>query len=186
MAAVLINSKGEISKVLVISYSLTGNNEALASHIAADLGAQHFRVSESKHRTTATIIFDVLFNRTPKVSPGVDKMEGYGLVIFTGPVWLGLVASPLRLYLRHLIGNPTPYAFVSVSGGSDGPNPKLMGDLKKRVGKDPVSLIDLHIADLLPADPKPSRKDTSAYHLTESDIKSLTNQAVRKLTECNL
>ena len=49
------------------------------------------------------------------------------------------------------------------------------GELNKRVGKEPAALIDLHIADLLPSDPKPNRKDTSAYRLTDKDVKGLTN-----------
>ena len=170
-------------KVIVISYSLTGNNDALAASIAAEFAADHIKISESKPRTMGTIFLDVLFNRTPQVIPKVDKVEDNDLVIFVGPVWMGHVATPLRAYLRQLKASPGQYAFVSISGGADGPNLKLAGELNKRVGKEPAALIDLHIADLLPSDPKPNRKDTSAYRLNDKDVKSLTTTIVKAIGE---
>jgi flavodoxin len=37
-------------KIKVISYSLTGNNQALATSIAAEFAAEHIKISESKPR----------------------------------------------------------------------------------------------------------------------------------------
>jgi multimeric flavodoxin WrbA len=168
-------------KLTVISYSLTGNNKALAASIASELSAEHISVTEPKPRTNATIALDMLFNRTPKVSPIVNDVGDSDLVIFVGPVWMGQVAAPLRAYFKRLKTSLNRYAFVSISGGADGPNPKLAGELSKRVGKEPVAVIDHHIADLLPSDPKPTREDTSAYRLNENDVRSLTNEIVQTL-----
>jgi hypothetical protein len=110
-------------------------------------------------------------------------VEDNDLVIFVGPVWMGQVAAPLRAYFKHLKGRLDQYAFVSISGGANGPNPKLAGELKKRVGKEPTAVIDLHIADLLPSDPKPTREDTSAYRLNDEDVRSLTDKIVKTLKE---
>lgn len=170
-------------KVIVISYSLTGNNEALASSIATEFAAEHIKISESKTRNMGTIFFDILFNRTPEISPIVDKVRDNDLVIFVGPVWMGQVASPFRSYFKHLKDRVGPYAFVSISGGADGNNPKLANELNERLGKEPAKLIDLHIADLLPPDPKPKRKDTMAYHLSDNDVRKLTNKVVKTLDE---
>ena len=65
----------------------------------------------------------------------------------------------------------------------DGPNPKLENELIKRTGKKPDALIDLHIADLLPPEPKPERKDTSAYKLSDGDVDKLTNTVVTTLED---
>ena len=168
-------------KVIVISYSFTGNNEALANSIAAEFSAEHIKITEPKPRTMGSIILDMLFNRTPLVNPIVDKVEDYDLVFFVGPVWMGQVAAPFRAYFKHLKDRLGQYAFISISGGALGPNPKLAGELNKRLGKEPTVLIDLHIADLLPSNPKPTMKDTSAYRLNDSDIKVLTNTIVKTL-----
>ncbi|MBC7097808.1 flavodoxin family protein [Candidatus Bipolaricaulota bacterium] len=165
-------------KTTVISYSLTGNNAALAAGISSAFQAEHI---ESRGRTIGTIALDMLFNRTPKVKPIVDKVEDNDFVIFVGPVWMGQVASPLRAYFKRLKGRLGRYAFISISGGADGPNPKLARELSQRLGKEPAAVIDLHIAALLPADPKPTRQDTSSYRLTDEDAIRLTDRVLESL-----
>lgn len=167
--------------IIVISYSLTGNNDALASGIAIELKAKHVRISDARPRSKTTIILDILFNRIPDVKPIIDKVDNTDLVIFVGPVWLGHVATPLRTYFKHLKGSINQYVFVSISGGADGPNLKLADELTKRLEKKPMKLIDLHIADFLPPEPKPTRKETSAYHLSDDDVKALTTRVAKTL-----
>jgi hypothetical protein len=170
-------------KIAVISYSLSGNNEALANSIAEEFAAEHIKITETKRRTIGSIILDLIFNRTPQVQPIPDTLEKYDLLLFFGPIWMGQVATPLRAYLMHLKTNLRRYAFISISGGADGPNPKLAGELKKRVGTEPVALINPLIADLLPSNPKPVRKDTSAYRINNGDINKLTDTIVKTVRE---
>jgi len=168
-------------KTMIISYSLTGNNKDLAESLAETLAAEHSNITESKPRTTGTILLDMIFNRTPKIQIPVSKTEDYDLVLFVGPVWMGQVASPFRACFKQLGPKVDKYAFISISGGADGPNPKLADELGKRMGKEPAVVIDLHIADLLPPEPKPRRKDTSAYRINKRDIRSLTDTAAATL-----
>jgi len=166
---------------LVISYSMTGNNDGLAKSIAKDLGAEHIRITEPKKRTNGKIAMDMIFNRTPKINESMKDLDTDGLVIFIGPVWMGHVASPLRRCFKDLKDHINHYALISISGGALGPNPKLADELTKRMGKKPTAVIDLHIADLLPSDPKPTRQDTSVYRLNEQDIRNLTGRAVKEI-----
>lgn len=166
-------------KIKIVSFSLTGNNEALADSVSKELSAEHIRIFEPKPRTMGSVILDIFFNRTPQVKPTPESIKQYDLILFFGPIWMGQIATPLRPYLKHLKTYPHKYAFVSISGGADSTNPKLAAELKKRTGADPTSLIDLHIADLLPANPKPTRKDTSAYRINGDDIKKMTNTIVK-------
>ena len=46
---------------------------------------------------------------------------------------------------------------------------------------EPVALIDLHIADLQPREPKPTREDTSVYRLDDKDIRKFTRTIVEIL-----
>ncbi|MDF2938021.1 MAG: hypothetical protein K0Q90_3394 [Paenibacillaceae bacterium] len=167
--------------IAVISYSLTGNNKALAQRVAQALQADLIEVTEPKARTMGTIMLDMLFNRTPQAKPGPASLDGYGLLLFCGPVWMGHVASPLRPYLQHLRKHPQQYGFFSISGGADGGNGKLAGELQKRAGAAPVMLLDQHIAGLLQAGtaPAPERKDTSAYRLTEKDAEVLADTVIQ-------
>ncbi len=171
---------------LVISYSLTGNNEKLAAGIAEKLSARHIKIEEQKERKTSTTVFDMLLNRTPEIRMDIDDNEKYDQVLFVAPVWIGSVASPMRGCIRKMKQNIERYAFISISGGADGPNPKLENELMKRTGKKPEAVIDLHIADLLPPEPKPQRKDTSVYKINENDIEMLKDKVIRRLNESNI
>lgn len=73
-------------KTTVVSYSLTGNNDALAAGIAAALAADHIKITEPEPRTNSRIAFDMLLNRKPKVDPFPDDIEGSNLVLFVGPI----------------------------------------------------------------------------------------------------
>lgn len=170
-------------KTALISYSLTGNNDALARAVAPALNAKHITVTEQKKRSTGTIMFDLLTGRTPKVSPPAEDLDKNDLVVFVGPVWISMAATPLRPYLRCLKKHPCRYAYVSISGGADdNPNQKLADDLKKRAGRAPEAVVDLHIADLVPQIPKPTREITSAYRLSDDDVKMLVEKVVEGLS----
>lgn len=174
-------------EVKIISYSYTGNNDVLAKSIASELSAEQIKITELKRRTIMTFILDILFNRTSQTNPSVsdveNKIKDCDLVIYVGPVWFGQVPTPLRIYFEKLKTKFDRYAFVSISGGANGPNPGLADELKKRVGREPVALINLYIADLLPSSPKPKMKDTQSYRLNDKDVKGLTSSVMKILRE---
>ena len=116
-------------KTIVVSYSLTGNNQDLAASLAAALGAEHVRITEPKPRTMSKIVLDTVFNRTPRVVVPVEQIGEYDLVLFVGPVWMGQIASPFRACFKKLGQGIAKYAFISICGGADGPNPKIAGEL---------------------------------------------------------
>jgi hypothetical protein len=173
-------------RVLILSYSLSGNNDALAAALARQLEARHLKVTEARRRTNGTIALDMLFNRTPRINPLGVNLGDYDFVLFVGPVWMGQAAAPLRACFRLLREGVGKYGWVSISGGALGPNPRLTAGLKKRIGREPAAVIDMQIVDLLPANPKPSSKDTSEYRLTDEDVESLAKKALGSLKEAGL
>jgi multimeric flavodoxin WrbA len=159
--------------IAVVYYSLTGNNKTLAVAAAKELSAELIEISEKGSRKTGTILLDMILNRTPRVQPLPSDLEKYEHLLFIAPVWMGKAASPLRAYLKHLKGRPQPYAFASISGGALNTNPGLAGNLEKMAGAKPAALVDLHISDLLPHEPKPTMKDTSSYRLNDAEAVKL-------------
>jgi hypothetical protein len=168
-------------KTTVISYSLTGNNEALAKSLAGALSAEHISITEPGRRNMGTIGFDMMFKRTPKVGIPAVKPEERDLIVFVGPVWMGQVASPFRACFKEFGPKLRKYAFVTICGGADGPNPRLNVELTKRLGREPVALIELHKASLLPPEPRPTRNDTMGYRISEAEVKLLTDKALSGL-----
>jgi len=168
-------------KITILSYSKTGRNEALALSLASTLSAEHIKIKEKKTRSYFSIVLDILFNRIPKIELKLkDENE---ILLFVAPVWLGKVAFPLRACLKELQEKPCSYAFISLSGGGDGAlsNPGLALELEKRTGRKPEFVMNLHIADFLPANPKPSPGEIEKYQISEKEIQELTDKIAAKV-----
>lgn len=163
-----------------MSYSYTGNNEALAKRISEELKVELISITEPKKRTFGTIVADIIFGRTPRTEPDPQVMSAYDLIIFVAPVWMGQPAFPLRSYLKQLKKHPQKYAYVTISGGN---NPGLPDALKSRTGIEAVAVVNLGIEELLPFEPKPTAQEVSAYKLTAQDIENMTGRAAGILSE---
>lgn len=170
-------------KIAVVSYSYTGNNDKLAACVARDLPAEHIKITTQKSMTMGSIILDMIFNRTPGVLPCPDTIKPYDLILFFAPVWMGHIASPLRPYLNAVKSNPKAFCFFSISGGADGDNPKLLADLLKRIGTKPSIMLDQHIKDFIRRDSKPTRNDTSAYEISETEASNLATVAIKEINK---
>ena len=173
-------------KIRIISYSLTGNNEALASAISDKLKVQHITVEEKKKRTIATTALDMLFNRKPKIEPENVSADNNDLLIFMAPIWMGKVASPLRGIFKNLKRKSGHYAFVTISGGADGPNTGIEKDLVWRLKRKPDLIIDELIVDLFPKDSKPTRDQISTYRLSADDIEKITKRVTDRIGKLKL
>ncbi len=167
-------------KLLIMSYSYTGNNEIFAKSIAEKLNMEHICITENKKRTIGTIIADFVLHRTPQTEPSPQVMSDYDLIIFVAPVWMGQSAFPLRPYFNELKKHPQKYAYISLSGYA---NPELPSKLKHITGYEATKVIELHIADLLPPEPKPTPQTISKYRLNEQEVNTLAKQTVSKLKE---
>lgn len=73
-------------RIAVVSYSLTGNNGAVAANVAKLLSAEHIRITEPKPRKMGAILLDMIFNRTPKTKPSPAELFQYDRILLVGPV----------------------------------------------------------------------------------------------------
>jgi len=169
--------------IAVVSYSHTGNNERLAVNVAKGLSASHIKITVDKPVTGGSIALDMLLGRTPKSQPSPESLKNFDFVLYVGAVWMGQVASPLRRYLHAQRTQPRAYGYLSISGGADGNNPKLSAELERWTGCIPSILMDLHIRDLLPMVPQPTRKDTSAYRITDVVAQQLAKVAIQTVKQ---
>jgi len=169
----------------IISYSRTGTNERLATEIATGLSLNHYQIQEVNASTYFRITIDLVFNRMPKIiTPDIPDHKR-DLLILISPVWFGKIAFPMRSFLKQQKGKINQYIFISLSGGGDGPdsNPKLSSDLTKRTEKEPLAVINKHIADFLPQDPKPTPKEIENYAITERDYEIVTKELTNKIKQ---
>lgn len=172
-------------KTVVISYSQTGRNTEIAKRIAIALKAEQIVIEELKPRKTMTVAWDLMFNRTPKVTPDPKVMDKYDRVIFCAPVWLGKPATPLRNYLKYIGRTDKPFGFVSLCGGAAGPNPSIIDGVKALTKRSPILITEMHIAEVLleKNDTPPTQEQTQGYKPTDDDYKMYSARAVKQIRE---
>lgn len=160
-------------RTTVFSYSLTGNNALLAYALARAIDARYVPVSPLHRVTLGGQIACALLDVAPAVEPAPVLPPDCELALLVGPVWLGKVAFPLRRHLEALRQAQVRYGFVSLCGGADGGNPTLAAELRRRTGREPSLLVELHVRDLLPPQPAPTRAQIDAYRLDDDTARHL-------------
>ena len=174
-------SKGEQMKTAIITYSLTGNNADLGRAIAAELGVNPIEVAPIRPRTIPMIALDMMLGRLPEITPEFELPDPDDLVVLVAPIWMGRVPSPMRTVLRRARGCICRYLYVSLCGGADGENAGVAGDLSRRVGVDPIAVLEYPITDVLADDADVTRATTSAYRASQEDIRGFSEDAVRRI-----
>ncbi len=170
-------------KKIIIYYSHTGNNALLAENVAEKLGIDSFRLTETKPRTTKSIITDMMFSRSSKFTDLPADINKYDLIIFMGPIWMYHIPSPLKAYFNKVKKEVNKYAYISLSGGALGPNTKVASELVKRLGKGLTLNLDLNIANFCTTPETPTTDDTGEYLLDKYpvDLEKLTSIAANTL-----
>jgi flavodoxin len=167
-------------KTLIVYYSFSGNNRVLARYLQTRLGADLQEIEELKSRTGFTILLDVLFKRTPKITRAHISWHHYDQIIFTAPIWAGRIASPMQAFLKLEKYNITQYSFISLCG--TGGNKKISSELTKLVQHAPTALLELCVNDLLPPEKKNKIRYTSGYKVQEQDL-AVFDRAIDKFVQ---
>ncbi|HEY9122202.1 MAG TPA: hypothetical protein VIM80_04320 [Brevefilum sp.] len=170
-------------KIKVISYSFTGNNEALAADFAKEIGVEHLRISEPKKRTAGKIVRENLFNKDPKINLSGDEISADDFAIFVSPFWFGKIASPMRAYFKQLKRIPSKFGVLSLCVGYDDPETyqEFKNELGQTLRKDPEFVILKRIADLLPPGQAPTQKLLTEYRINQKDLKMLVASIIEEL-----
>lgn len=157
-------------KALIVYYSFTGNNEALALELREKLSCDIFKIVEVKRRTSLTIFFDLLFKRKSKIQKPEIHLNQYDKVILTAPVWGANIATPMKAFLELERDNLEEYSFIDVCSGRPGQAERMRQQLTQLIGKEPTAILELKINDLLPLEKKDNTRYTTPYRIKKTDL----------------
>lgn len=157
-------------KTLIAYYSFTGNNKILAENLAARMSADTFQIMETRRRTLATFLLDLLLNRRPRIIQSVIAWDKYDQVILIAPVWNAAIASPMCTFIRNEKQHLNGYAVVSVCGGRPGQAARIRKQLTRLAGKPPLTIIELPIKDRLPVERRKAEEKTGTVRIKTPDL----------------
>lgn len=156
--------------VIVVYYSYTGNNEALAKELQRRLACSIWKIEEVHRRRGLTIFLDILFRRHPQVHKPAIQLSRFHYVILVAPVWAGKIATPLKSFLELESDNINKFSFITICGGAG--NTQLASELEHLLYKKPLLVAELSVNELLPPEKRDKVQYTSGYRLQEGDLKA--------------
>lgn len=136
-------------KTAIICYSYTQNNMVLASEILTRTGGSLHVIEEKKSRSKFTILFDLMFNRVPKIKDFPYVGNRFDHFILIAPIWGGKIASPLKSFILKERSKISSYSFITICGGAPDQKKKLVNELASLFQKEPLMVTELSISDYL-------------------------------------
>ncbi len=100
-----------MKKYLVTYYSNTGNSEFLAKKLAAKLECDIKRIVPKIDKVLVLFLLS-LFRISIPTNITVKEMEEYDEVLMLGPIWGGLLISPLRSILKKCVRASNKIHFI--------------------------------------------------------------------------
>jgi len=124
-------------KAIVVYYSLEGNSEFVAEIIAKQLGADTLRLKPVKDNPKGNFSkyffggMNVIFKKTPKLTPYQFNKDAYDTIIIGTPVWADGFAPAILTFLKEndLSGKIIALYACSASGMAKGCLDKLETEL---------------------------------------------------------
>lgn len=157
--------------ISIVCYSNTGNNQALADHLAERLQCGVARITERRRRTWLRILLDLALGWSPAIEPLHASLAPYRHVILVGPVWASRLASPLRTFLAEHRQELGEYSFITLCGyARPEQRRRLTEELTRRVGHAPRAVCELPVAELLPRRQRNDVRVVTPYRISEDDI----------------
>jgi flavodoxin len=157
-------------KTLIVYYSFTHNNDALAKMIRTRLDCEMFKIETMRKRTPFSILFDAVFSRKPAIQKHNLAIQNFDRFVFVGPIWMGKIAGPLKTFLREEKSNIKCYSFISVCGGVAGQKEKIANELTSIVGSRPKSVYELWVSEIVGEHATKSVKNVSAYRIGPAEL----------------
>jgi flavodoxin len=157
-------------KTLIVYYSFTKNNDALAKMIRARLECEMFKIETLRRRTAFSIFLDAVLGRKPAIRKHNLALDSYEQFVFIAPIWLGKIAGPLKTFLREESKNIKRYSFISVCGGLTGQKEKIEDELASIVGIRAQRVCELWISDIVGEHVTKNAKNVSAYRIGPAEL----------------
>lgn len=136
----LTPAENDMSKILVVTYSLTGTGARLSDRLCAAQGWQSGRIRERVDRTglsgTLRCVLDSMLRREPAIDYVGPAPDRFDLVVLVSPIWAQRLAGPMRSFLVRHGPHLKAVAVVSVMASRGAPN--AVAEIGRITGRSPV------------------------------------------------
>lgn len=167
-------------KILVVYFTVTGNNKLLAEMVSKKLGADLEAISTPRKYKGFFGMFRMMSDGKKPESIPLDTMSknpaDYDLTILCAPVWGGHLGGPAKAFLLKQRGSIKKLAAILSVGGGLGGNPTIAPDIESAAGIQAIKVTELALNDLMAEKDKNQPMKTMGKKMIESEMKIYTQQ----------
>jgi hypothetical protein len=158
-------------RLLILSWSRTGNNHLLAQVLAEKLGATHEVIRPSGWRTLVSMILDMARDRRPRLHPIRADVAAFDHVLFIAPLWDMNIAHPMKTALAQFGPKLAAYSFITLCGyHRPGQHDHVVTELLQLTGRAPSHVLELQVADLFPPEDQNRIRKVTARRVRADDL----------------
>jgi flavodoxin len=137
-------------RILVVHYSLSGNTERVAEHLAKRLAAESEKIGDLGNRRGPLgylrAALDSIRERPARITEPGKNPHDYDLTIVGTPVWAGKITPAVRTYLRMNRDRFNDVAFFTTSGST--PAEQVIPAMERLAGRQAVAFAGFNYFDL--------------------------------------
>lgn len=169
-------SQDNLSKTLVVYYSLSGNTQRIAERLAENLNADIYQVRtvraypDDYHETADVSRKERDSGNLPEIVNDFPDLSEYDTIYIGGPIWNGYMPTPLEKYLESVSFRGKTVIPFSTSMGSG--QRGYLNDFENRV-QEPAKIGE-YIDILFPGNARPQA-------FTNSEIDNLLKNWILKI-----
>lgn len=128
-------------KTLVVSYSRTGTTKKVAQWLSLEIGAEYEEIIDRKKRSGIFGFFgagfDAILKKKTVIDPSEKDPADFDLVLVGTPIWGGLMAPAIRIYLAENRSKFKKVGFFATGG--EIPKAPVWVDMEKVAGQAPIA-----------------------------------------------
>ena len=165
---------------LIIFYSMSGNNKNLSEIILKKINCSSEQILEKKKRNMFTILFEMITKKLPHIQDISNDLNDFNNIILISPIWGGVPATPMISFIKRYSDQIKNYSFITLSGGSLGPNKKNLSFLENIINKKPLAFCELYINDIASEEKKNKPGKIMKSKLTKEEIEDKYKEMINE------
>lgn len=167
-------------KPLILYSTHSGNNQGLAFVLAETMNCPAEQLREKRKRTMFTFFIELITKRLPRINEINHNLSDYDHLILISPVWFGKPSAPMISFMDKYAEQISRYSFISLCGGSMGPNKDLRSFLESRLHKTPCGFAELYVNDMADESIKNDPSEIMKLKLDKADIQQHYTEQIKE------
>lgn len=155
---------------LVVYFSNTGNNKYIAEKLGMDLPADVVELDAGKFSMIG-IMWAILWKSKSKIEPLEIDWNKYDELYVCGPVWAGMLSSPVRYFLDKYADKIEKVNLFFTCGSDEGGMVrKIISEVENLLGRKPNKVSFLALSEFLSEGIDKDPKNVMKMHLDDKNF----------------